>query len=87
MTDTPADDEGAPAPATFGEERRRVPEPEGEPRLRRAEDELRARFAEELQEGEETQDRVAASREAIVELEHVSLAFDRPILELSLIHI
>jgi phospholipid/cholesterol/gamma-HCH transport system ATP-binding protein len=81
MTDTPADDKGAPAPATFGEERRRVPEPEGEPRLRRAEDELRARFAEELQEGEETQDRVAASREAIVELEHVSLAFDRPILE------
>jgi phospholipid/cholesterol/gamma-HCH transport system ATP-binding protein len=81
MTDTPADDKGAPAPATYGEERRRTPEPEGEPRLRRAEDELRARFAEELQEGEETQDRVAASREAIVELEHVSLAFDRPILE------
>jgi phospholipid/cholesterol/gamma-HCH transport system ATP-binding protein len=81
MTDTPADDKGAPAPATYGEERRRAPEPEGEPRLRRAEDELRARFAEELQEGEETQDRVAASREAIVELEHVSLAFDRPILE------
>ena len=81
MTDTPADDNGAPAPSTYGEERRRAPEPEGEPRLRRAEDELRARFAEELQEGEETQDRVAASREAIVELEHVSLAFDRPILE------
>ncbi|HEY2897319.1 MAG TPA: ABC transporter ATP-binding protein [Gemmatimonadaceae bacterium] len=81
MTDTPADDKGAPAPSTYGEERRRAPEPEGEPRLRRAEDELRARFAEELQEGEETQDRVAASREAIVELEHVSLAFDRPILE------
>ena len=81
MTDTPADDKGAPAPATYGEERRRAPEPEGEPRLRRAEDELRARFAEELQEGEETQDRVAASREAIVELDHVSLAFDRPILE------
>jgi phospholipid/cholesterol/gamma-HCH transport system ATP-binding protein len=81
MTDTPADDKGAPAPATYGDERRRTPEPEGEPRLRRAEDELRARFAEELQEGEETQDRVAASREAIVELEHVFLAFDRPILE------
>ncbi|MDB4910225.1 MAG: transporter related protein [Gemmatimonadetes bacterium] len=81
MTDTPADDKGAPPPATYGEERRRVPEPESEPRLRRAEDELRARFAEELQEGEETQDRVAASREAIVELDHVSLAFDRPILE------
>jgi phospholipid/cholesterol/gamma-HCH transport system ATP-binding protein len=81
MTDTPAEDESAPAPATYGEERRREPEPEGEPRLRRAEDELRARFAEELQEGEETQDRVAASREAIVELDHVSLAFDRPILE------
>jgi len=81
MTDTPADDTGAPAPSTYGEERRRAPEPEGEPRLRRAEDELRARFAEELQEGEETQDRVAVSREAIVELEHVSLAFDRPILE------
>jgi phospholipid/cholesterol/gamma-HCH transport system ATP-binding protein len=81
MTDTPADDKGAAAPPTYGEERRRAPEPEGEPRLRRAEDELRARFAEELQEGEETQDRVAASREAIVELDHVSLAFDRPILE------
>ena len=81
MTDTPADDKGAPAPPTYGEERRRAPEPEGEPRLRRAEDELRARFAEELQEGEETQDRVPSSREAIVELEHVSLAFDRPILE------
>ncbi|HMA02389.1 MAG TPA: ABC transporter ATP-binding protein [Gemmatimonadaceae bacterium] len=81
MMDTPADEKGAPAPATYGEERRRNPEAEGEPRLRRAEDELRARFAEELQEGEETQDRVAISREAIVELEHVSLAFDRPILE------
>jgi phospholipid/cholesterol/gamma-HCH transport system ATP-binding protein len=81
MTDTPADDKGVPAPATYGEERRRVPESETEPRLRRAEDELRARFAEELQEGEETQDRVAASREAIVELDHISLAFDRPILE------
>jgi phospholipid/cholesterol/gamma-HCH transport system ATP-binding protein len=81
MTNTPADDKSDPAPATYGEERRRVPEPENEPRLRRAEDELRARFAEELQEGEETQDRVAASREAIVELDHVSLAFDRPILE------
>lgn len=81
MTDTPGDDTGAPPPSTYGEDRRRVPEPENEPRLRRAEDELRARFAEELQEGEETQDRVAASREAIVELDHVSLAFDRPILE------
>ncbi len=81
MMDTPADDEGAPAPAAHGEERRRGPELEGEPRLRRAEDELRARFAEELQEGEETQDRVAISREAIVELDRVSLAFDRPILE------
>jgi phospholipid/cholesterol/gamma-HCH transport system ATP-binding protein len=81
MMDTPADDKSAQGPATFGEERRRAPEAEGEPRLRRAEDELRARFAEELQEGEETQDRVAPSREAIVELEHVSLAFDRPILE------
>jgi phospholipid/cholesterol/gamma-HCH transport system ATP-binding protein len=81
MMDTSADDKSAQGPATFGEERRRAPEAEGEPRLRRAEDELRARFAEELQEGEETQDRVAPSREAIVELEHVSLAFDRPILE------
>jgi phospholipid/cholesterol/gamma-HCH transport system ATP-binding protein len=81
MTDTSASDEGAPAPETYGEERRQIPEVEGEPRLRRAEDELRARFAEELQEGEETQDRVAASRESIVELDHVSLAFDRPILE------
>jgi phospholipid/cholesterol/gamma-HCH transport system ATP-binding protein len=80
MIDSP-DDKSAEAPATYGEERRRVPEVEGEPRLRRAEDELRARFAEELQEGEETQDRVAISREAIVELDHVSLAFDRPILE------
>ncbi|MBK5187166.1 MAG: ATP-binding cassette domain-containing protein [Gemmatimonadaceae bacterium] len=81
MTDTPRDAAGAPAPPEPDEERRRVPEVEGEPRLRRAEDELRARFAEELEEGEETQDRVAASREAIVELDHVSLAFDRPILE------
>jgi phospholipid/cholesterol/gamma-HCH transport system ATP-binding protein len=81
MTDTSASDEGAPVPETYGEERRQIPEVEGEPRLRRAEDELRARFAEELQEGEETQDRVAASRESIVELDHVSLAFDRPILE------
>jgi phospholipid/cholesterol/gamma-HCH transport system ATP-binding protein len=81
MTDTSASDEGAPAPETYGEERCQSPEVEGEPRLRRAEDELRARFAEELQEGEETQDRVAASREAIVELDHVSLAFDRPILQ------
>ncbi|MDQ2768642.1 MAG: ATP-binding cassette domain-containing protein [Gemmatimonadota bacterium] len=81
MTDTPGDAKGAPAPPELDEERRATPEVEGEPRLRRAEDELRARFAEELQEGEETQDRVAASREAIVELDHVSLAFDRPILE------
>jgi phospholipid/cholesterol/gamma-HCH transport system ATP-binding protein len=81
MTDTPGNAKGAPAPPEQDEERRATPEVEGEPRLRRAEDELRARFAEELQEGEETQDRVAASREAIVELDHVSLAFDRPILE------
>ena len=83
MTDTPGEAKGAPAPAPPApeDERRAAPEAEGEPRLRRAEDELRARFAEELQEGEETQDRVAASREAIVELDHVSLAFDRPILE------
>jgi phospholipid/cholesterol/gamma-HCH transport system ATP-binding protein len=81
MTDTPGNPKGAPAPPDREEERRAEPEAEGEPRLRRAEDELRARFAEELQEGEETQDRVAASREAIVELDHVSLAFDRPILE------
>jgi phospholipid/cholesterol/gamma-HCH transport system ATP-binding protein len=79
MTETPSDAKGAPAPAEQAEERRGMPE--GEPRLRRAEEELRARFAEELEEGEETQDRVAASREAIVELDHVSLAFDRPILE------
>jgi phospholipid/cholesterol/gamma-HCH transport system ATP-binding protein len=81
MTETPSDAKGAPAPAEQAEERRSTPEVEGEPRLRRAEEELRARFAEELEEGEETQDRVAASREAIVELDHVSLAFDRPILE------
>jgi phospholipid/cholesterol/gamma-HCH transport system ATP-binding protein len=81
MTDTPGNAKGAPAPPDREEERRATPDAEGEPRLRRAEDELRARFAEELQEGEETQDRVPASREAIVELDHVSLAFDRPILE------
>jgi phospholipid/cholesterol/gamma-HCH transport system ATP-binding protein len=81
MTGPPRDDKGAPAPSKPQEERRATPEAEGEPRLRRAEDDLRARFAEELQEGEETQDRVAASREAIVELDHISLAFDRPILE------
>ena len=80
MTDTPRDTKGTAAPAEHEEERRANPD-EGEPRLRRAEDELRARFAEELQEGEETQERVGASREAIVELDHVSLAFDRPILE------
>ena len=73
MTDTPRDAKGAPAPPESDDE--------VDPRPRRAEEELRARFAEELQEGEETQDRVAASREAIVELDHVSLAFDRPILE------
>jgi phospholipid/cholesterol/gamma-HCH transport system ATP-binding protein len=71
MTDTSGDAKGAAAP----------PEEDGEPRLRKAEEELRARFAEELQEGEETQERIGASREAIVELDHVSLAFDRPILE------
>lgn len=80
MTDAPRDTKGAPAPPEHDEERRAHPD-DDEPRLRRAEDELRARFAEELQEGEETQERVGASREAIVELDHVSLAFDRPILE------
>ena len=81
MTDTPRDTKGAPAPPEREAERRATPEEDGEPRLRRAEDELRARFAEELQEGEETQERIGASREAIVELDQVSLAFDRPILE------
>jgi phospholipid/cholesterol/gamma-HCH transport system ATP-binding protein len=82
MTDSPRETKGTPAPAEPEEERRAHPEGEdGEPRLRRAEDELRARFAEELEESEETQERVGASREAIVELDHVSLAFDRPILE------
>jgi phospholipid/cholesterol/gamma-HCH transport system ATP-binding protein len=81
MTDTPRDTKDAPAPADPKEDRRANPEEDGEPRLRRAEDELRARFAEELEESEETQERVGASREAIVELDHVSLAFDRPILE------
>ena len=81
MMESPRDAKGAPTPSEPREERRANPEAEGEPRLRRAEDDLRARFAEELQEGEETQDRVAASREAIVELDHISLAFDRPILE------
>ncbi|HEY8794741.1 MAG TPA: ATP-binding cassette domain-containing protein [Gemmatimonadaceae bacterium] len=80
MSDAPRDATGAPAPPEVHEERR-ADHDEGEPRLRRAEDELRARFAEELQEGEETQERIGASREAIVELDHVSLAFDRPILE------
>jgi len=80
MSDPPRDTKGAPAPPKPDEERRANPD-DDEPRLRRAEDELRARFAEELQEGEETQERIGASREAIVELDHVSLAFDRPILE------
>lgn len=80
MSDAPRDATGAPAPPEVREERRADAD-EGEPRLRRAEDELRARFAEELQEGEETQERIGASREAIVELDHVSLGFDRPILE------
>ncbi|MGH7621436.1 MAG: ABC transporter ATP-binding protein [Gemmatimonadaceae bacterium] len=80
MTDAPKKSTGAPAPSAPDEERRREPD-DGAPRLRRAEDELRARFSEELEEGEEAQDRVASSREAIVELERVSLAFDRPILE------
>ena len=79
MTDTPQDAKGAPAPPALEEERRR--EPDDGPRLRRAEDELRARFGEELKEGEEAQERAGASREVIVELDHVSLAFDRPILE------
>ncbi len=81
MTDIPPDTTGAPAPPEHEEERRALPEDDGEPRLRRAEDELRARFAEELEESEEAQERVGVSREAIVELEHISLAFDRPILE------
>ena len=80
MSDAPRETTGAPAPPEVPEERRADLD-ESEPRLRRAEDELRARFAEELQEGEETQERIGASREAIVELDHVSLAFDRPILE------
>lgn len=81
MTDTPGNSKGAPPTPGHDEEHRASPAEHDEPRLRRAEDELRARFAEELQEGEETQERIAASREAIVELDHVSLAFDRPILE------
>jgi phospholipid/cholesterol/gamma-HCH transport system ATP-binding protein len=80
MSDARRDVTGAPAPPEVHEERRADPD-ESEPRLRRAEDELRARFAEELQEGEELQERIGASREAIVELDHVSLGFDRPILE------
>ena len=81
MSDAPRDAKGAPAPPEHDEERRAHPEEDGEPRLRRAEDELRARFAEELEESEETQERIGISREAIVELDHISLAFDRPILE------
>ncbi len=80
MSDAPRDTKGAPTPPDPQQERRTDPD-DSEPRLRRAEDELRARFAEELQEGEETQERIGASREAIVELDHVSLGFDRPILE------
>lgn len=79
MSDAPDDAEGAHAPADSPQERRH--DADDSPRLRRAEDELRARFGEELREGEEAQERIAASREAIVELQHVSLAFDRPILE------
>jgi phospholipid/cholesterol/gamma-HCH transport system ATP-binding protein len=79
MTDAPDDAKAAHAPPESQEERRR--ETDDTPRLRRAEDELRARFGEELKDGEEAQERIAASREAIVELQHVSLAFDRPILE------
>ncbi|MEO8879498.1 MAG: ATP-binding cassette domain-containing protein [Gemmatimonadaceae bacterium] len=84
MTDAPRDDKGgtdAKAPPEPDEERRADPGEDGEPRLRRAEDELRARFAEELEESEETQERIGISKEAIVELDDVSLAFDRPILE------
>jgi len=80
MTDAPKKPADAPASSAPEEERRRDPD-DGAPRLRRAEDELRARFSEELEEGEEAQERVVSSREAIVELDHVSLAFDRPILE------
>jgi phospholipid/cholesterol/gamma-HCH transport system ATP-binding protein len=80
MSDTPRDAQGAEAPPAPEEERRR--ESDSGPRLRRAEDELRVQFAEELREAaEDTPDRAGASREAIVELDHVSLAFDRPILE------
>jgi len=80
MTDAPKKPADAPTSSIPEEERRRDPD-DGAPRLRRAEDELRARFSEELEEGEEAQERVVSSREAIVELDHVSLAFDRPILE------
>ena len=79
MTDAPDDTRGAPAPPEHDEERRQGSD-DG-PRLRRAEDELRARFGEELREGEEAQDQIVSSREAIVELDKVSLAFDSPILE------
>jgi phospholipid/cholesterol/gamma-HCH transport system ATP-binding protein len=79
MSDAPRDATGAPAPPEREEERRR--ESDDGPRLRRAEDEMRARFSEELEESEENEERASVSREAIVELEHVSLAFDRPILE------
>ncbi|MDQ2929460.1 MAG: ATP-binding cassette domain-containing protein [Gemmatimonadota bacterium] len=84
MTDAPRDAKGgtdAKAPPAPEEERRADPGEDGEPRLRRAEDELRARFAEELEESEEAQERIGVSKEAIVELDDVSLAFDRPILE------
>jgi phospholipid/cholesterol/gamma-HCH transport system ATP-binding protein len=61
-------------------ERRR--EDEDGPRLRRAEDEMRARFGEDLAEAAaDSPDRAGVSRESIVELQHISLAFERPILE------
>jgi phospholipid/cholesterol/gamma-HCH transport system ATP-binding protein len=61
-------------------ERRR--EDDDGPRLRRAEDEMRARFGEDLAEAAaDSPDRAGVSRESIVELQHISLAFERPILE------
>lgn len=84
MTDAPRDAKSgtdATVPTAPEEERRADSGEDGEPRLRRAEDELRARFAEELEESEEAQERIGVSKEAIVELDDVSLSFDRSILE------
>ncbi len=79
MSDTPRESNDAAAAPPQPERRK---EDDTGPRLRRAEDEMRARFGEELKEaGADSPDRAGVSREAIVELQHISLAFERPVLE------